>query len=784
MRYRENGDTLGSAVRHHRVGFFLVSASIGLVAVTAQAAAEEPEYDLPEIVVTTKAGGASKPAKKEPSQVSSPTEGVGATTPAQSAATHGPAPAYQGVSSGRAQSDRIVEQVSTVDEVTAEQIERSGAGTLDEAIRLMPGVSIVNGGDGVPRINIRGFRTRNVTLLIDGVPQSATYDGQFDPRAIPVENIARIKVTRGGGSVLYGPGGNAAVIDIITKSAGPGLHATTEAGFGAGKDKEGRVTASYGSATVKSFASASIYDQDAYHLSDDFNFTKLQPSDARVNSDRQDRSYYANTQWTPSDAFRWGFSVNHRKGEYGKPPTTFNSFNNAGACQNQATNGPCDPFSTGVRFERVDDYDGLSLQTSGLIKLGSGLTLRPTAYYNQLDELTNRFDNASYNSQLLNGATSEDATTAIFGGGAQLAYRMDERNLVTLAFDGHREDWSSDGFSRSTVQVTARATGPNQCGPACRAALANACKSLGGVLPSGGGGITIANGVARSNCNNARSSIANDNSLDVYSAAVEYETQITQRLSAVVGAGWAEQRREDTSDSDFTYLAGLRFAVTEDTALRGSVARKIRFPTLRNLYGTNEGDPALKTEVTQNYEIGLEQQLPTLNAFLSVAVFRIDADNFISKDRTTQFFENKDLLRFQGVETTATFRPVDDLGIQLGYTYLKSENLAPVPGGTSAVQFEAEHMATVSATYRVLAGTTLSADYQFVTGSVAISRDERATLELDPYHLLNLGITQDLAGERAQLFGRVENVLDEDYETAYGFPEAGRTFYLGMRTKL
>ncbi len=106
------------------------------------------------------------------------------------------------------------------------------------------------------------------------------------------------------------------------------------------------------------------------------------------------------------------------------------------------------------------------------------------------------------------------------------------------------------------------------------------------------------------------------------------------------------------------------------------------------------------------------------------------------------------------------------------------------PGGTSAVQFEPEHMATVSATYRVWAGTALTADYQFVTGSAAISRDELSTLELDPYHLLNLGITQDVAGGAAQLFGRIENVLDEDYETAYGFPEAGRVFYLGMRTKL
>ncbi len=217
---------------------------------------------------------------------------------------------------------RIVEQVGTVEEVTAEQIERVGARTLDEAIRLMPGVHVRNGGDGVPRIDIRGMRTRNIIILVDGVPQNGTYDGQFDPRAIPVENIARIKVTRGGSSVLYGPGGNAAVIDIITKAAGPGLRATGDTMVGFGQQKDARVTASYGGDAVSTFISASIYEQDQFHLSDDFAFTTLQPNDARVNSDREDRAIYGNTQIKVNEDIQWGFSINYREGEYGKPPST------------------------------------------------------------------------------------------------------------------------------------------------------------------------------------------------------------------------------------------------------------------------------------------------------------------------------------------------------------------------------------------------------------------------------------------------------------------------------
>ena len=115
---------------------------------------------------------------------------------------------------------RVADTAATVDVVTSEEIARRGVRTLDEAIALLPGVYVRYGADGVPRVDIRGLRTRNVLLLQDGVPLNSTYDGQFDPSAIPVDNIAAIKVTRGASSVLYGPGGNAGVIEIVTRSAG------------------------------------------------------------------------------------------------------------------------------------------------------------------------------------------------------------------------------------------------------------------------------------------------------------------------------------------------------------------------------------------------------------------------------------------------------------------------------------------------------------------------------------------------------------------------------------
>jgi len=77
---------------------------------------------------------------------------------------------------------------------------------------MVPGVTIREGAEGTPRMDIREFRTRQVQLFMNGVPVRTTNDSQFDPTMIRAEIISKIKVTSGGGSVLYGSGDNGVVI--------------------------------------------------------------------------------------------------------------------------------------------------------------------------------------------------------------------------------------------------------------------------------------------------------------------------------------------------------------------------------------------------------------------------------------------------------------------------------------------------------------------------------------------------------------------------------------------
>ena len=170
-----------------------------------------------------------------------------------------------------------------------------------------------------------------------------------------------------------------------------------------------------------------------------------------------------------------------------------------------------------------------------------------------------------------------------------------------------------------------------------------------------------------------------------------------------------------------------------------------------------------------------------------MALFRIDAEDFIERG-TNNVVQNFDEYRFQGVEVSMRWSPITDLRLLAGYTYMDSKNMEP-NGGTDRLQNRPEHKATLTADYYVGYGVSLNAQYLYVAGSYALERTGGnavpvQTLELDDYHLINVGATYDLLPEgAAQIYARGENLLDEDYEDSFGFPQAGLSGWIGLRAR-
>ncbi|MBI4689342.1 MAG: TonB-dependent receptor [Nitrospirae bacterium] len=117
---------------------------------------------------------------------------------------------------------KIREAPSTIDVITSEDIKNWGVFTLDEALRLIPGMDIRRLGV-FHTISMRGIgggladRSDRVLLLVDGRRINSAWDGSFRGD-IPLTNVERVEVIRGPGSSLYGPNAFAGVINIITKS--------------------------------------------------------------------------------------------------------------------------------------------------------------------------------------------------------------------------------------------------------------------------------------------------------------------------------------------------------------------------------------------------------------------------------------------------------------------------------------------------------------------------------------------------------------------------------------
>src|SRR5688572_32322089 len=181
----------------------------------------------------------------------------------------------------------LVEEVGTTRRLTRADIETRNARTLDEALRLLPGVHVRTGGDGTPRIDVRGFRSRHVLLLINGVMVNSTADGQFDPARISTRSIREIKVSYGSSSVLYGDNAMAAVIEIMTVDDKPDASLEVSGGTPDQKGLGGRYS---GTMRKWSFTgTATGYSTDGFRLPDAFIPTPLESGGQRQNSDR-DRS--------------------------------------------------------------------------------------------------------------------------------------------------------------------------------------------------------------------------------------------------------------------------------------------------------------------------------------------------------------------------------------------------------------------------------------------------------------------------------------------------------------
>lgn len=173
---------------------------------------------------------------------------------------------------------KVSEAPAAVYVIHQEDIRRSGATSIPEALRLAPGLSVARIDGSTWAVASRGFNGRflnKLQVLIDGrsVYSPPFSNVNWDMQDTLLEDIERIEVVRGPGGTLWGANAVNGVINVITKKAKDTQGTLVKAGFGT--EEEGFAALRYGDklneradyrAFVKYFNRGTLHKRDYGYL--------------------------------------------------------------------------------------------------------------------------------------------------------------------------------------------------------------------------------------------------------------------------------------------------------------------------------------------------------------------------------------------------------------------------------------------------------------------------------------------------------------------------------------
>jgi iron complex outermembrane receptor protein len=167
--------------------------------------------------------------------------------------------------------ERLLDAPASIFVITGEDIRRSGATRLPEALRLAPNLEVARASASSYAISARGFNNtgdNKLLVLIDGrVVYTPLFSGVFwDAQDVMLEDVERIEVISGPGAALWGANAVNGVINVITRRS-----SDTQGGYAYGHS--GNLERGYGArygGTAEADGSYRVYGRyfDVFNTSD------------------------------------------------------------------------------------------------------------------------------------------------------------------------------------------------------------------------------------------------------------------------------------------------------------------------------------------------------------------------------------------------------------------------------------------------------------------------------------------------------------------------------------
>jgi iron complex outermembrane recepter protein len=627
------------------------------------------------------------------------------------------------------QVERIPANITVIDE---EDIRNSNARSIPDLLRNEEGIVVRDllGTGKTAQVDLRGFgesAPSNVLVLVDGRRVNEIELSGVDWTQIPLENIERIEILRGTGSVLYGDNAVGGVINIITKIPSHKPSFTAGADLGSYGMHGERFSLSGGQGKFAGLLYGNYESTNGY----------------RENNDYRAKDIGGKILYDATDFLALNLSGSYHSDDYGLPGPL-----------------PEEALSTG-RTSSLSPLDRAETR-DGYVRLG--LDLAMGAYGNLVTDLSlrDRDSSSAFPDPLfpfaIDGKTKTKSllTRYIWKGSL-----FDRANTLVAGADIYRSDQDIKTYS-GLFSPTASLTGTADIG---RDSI----------------GFYISNDF----------SILDDFILSAGARYEKVEYDLHQRdLSAFPFEPLDQSvtEREPAYSAGLTYLysgkssvfaranRSFRFPLTDELVVFDFFEGKIAV------------NSDLKPQTGVHYETGIRHYFtPRLQGTLTL--FRADIKNEIFFNPATFTNENYPETRHQGVEVGGKAELLEILTLYGNYTYEKAVFEGAPFDGNDIPAVPRNKLNLGLRIHDVAPGLALTFQYNYVGSSYLISDQANQFDKLESYYTIDARISYSV--KQINAFVGVNNLTDREYSeygvlggfvpSPFFYPAAERNWVAGLR---
>ncbi|MBN9481007.1 MAG: TonB-dependent receptor [Bordetella sp.] len=229
-----------------------------------------------------------------------------------------------------------------------------------------------------------------------------------------------------------------------------------------------------------------------------------------------------------------------------------------------------------------------------------------------------------------------------------------------------------------------------------------------------------------------------------------------------------------------------------DTVVRASWGQGFRAPGLYELY-SEYGNLTLQPEEFDSWEVGVEQRLFD-RAVVSATYFNRQADNEIRYNGCSTpstdplctvngvgrwgYYRNVQKTEAQGIELIGRVDVTERLNLSANYTWTDAKSASGATDGKRLTR-RPEHMANFAADYAFASGLKTGMSVRYVGETF---NNDANTVKVDAYTLVDLRASYPI-DDHLEVYGRVENLFDEDYQTVLNYGVPGQGVFGGVRVR-